>query len=262
MSRSSAGSICFASFRALAFAALASAAASGAAAQPVGISQPTGVVELFTSQGCSSCPPADRVMTELSKSQDTLALSWHVDYWDYLGWKDTFGSPESTKRQRAYAIGLGSRSVYTPQAVINGRLDIVGSRGKAVADALDAMAGTPEGLSASAIRAEAERGVLTITVPQGPKSAGSTLWMVYFDHGSTVAVTRGENKGREIVYSNVVRSMEMIGMVGDKPLVAEFRLEDMGRRGYDSCALILQKKTAEGAPGPIVSALVIGDLPR
>lgn len=262
MSRSRAGSICFASLRALAFAALASAAASGAAAQSVGISQPTGVVELFTSQGCSSCPPADRVMTELSKSPDTLALSWHVDYWDYLGWKDTFGSPESTKRQRAYAISLGSRSIYTPQAVINGRLDIVGSRGKAVADALDAMAGTPQGLSDSAIRAEVAGGVLKVIVPQAPQSAGSTLWMVYYDHGSTVTVARGENRGRKIVYSNVVRGMEMIGMAGDKPLVAEFRLNDMGRRGYDACAIILQKKTAEGTPGPIVSALVIGDLPR
>lgn len=246
---------------ALALAAIV-ACAPAAASQTVEIRQPTGVVELFTSQGCSSCPPADRVMTELSKSRDTLALSWHVDYWDYLGWKDTFGSPESTKRQRAYAISLGSRSVYTPQAVINGRIDVVGSRGKAVSEALEKFAGTEKGLSASAIEARADNGVLTVTVPHAPQSAGSTLWMVYFDHGSTVAVQRGENKGRSIVYSNVVRGMEMIGMVGDKPLVAEFRLQDMGQRGYDSCAIILQKKTAEGTPGPIVSALVVGDLPR
>ncbi len=261
MSRPSAGSLRFASIGALALVALA-ASAPGAASQSVEIRQPTGVVELFTSQGCSSCPPADRVMTELSKSDDTLALSWHVDYWDYLGWKDTFGSPESTRRQRAYAVSLGSRSVYTPQAVINGRMDVVGSRGKAVSEALATLAGTDKGLSSGAIQAKADNGVLTVTVPQAPQSAGSTLWVVYFDHGSTVAVKRGENKGRNIVYSNVVRSMEMIGMVGDKPLVAEFRLQDMGRRGYDSCAIILQKKTGEGTPGPIVSALVLADLPR
>ena len=83
------------------------------------IVNPRGVVELFTSQGCSSCPPADRVLAEIAARGDMLALAWHVDYWDYIGWKDSFARPENAKRQRAYAASLGSKDVYTPQAIIN-----------------------------------------------------------------------------------------------------------------------------------------------
>ena len=101
-------------------------AASSAAAEP------KAVVELFTSQGCSSCVAADEYFEELSRRDDVLALSFHVDYWDYLGWQDTFGSPDNTERQRDYADALGDRRIYTPQIVVNGTASMLGSDRTAV----------------------------------------------------------------------------------------------------------------------------------
>ena len=94
------------------------------------------VVELFTSQGCSSCPPADHVLGELAQERDIIALSYHVDYWDYMGWKDIFGSPENSQRQRVYAHRMKKKNVYTPQMVVNGKADVVGSRPMDVAKAV------------------------------------------------------------------------------------------------------------------------------
>ncbi|MGL4406119.1 MAG: DUF1223 domain-containing protein, partial [Notoacmeibacter sp.] len=95
-----------------------------------------GVVELFTSQGCSSCPPADKILTRLSKEPGVLTLAWHVDYWDYLGWKDTLGVTGATERQRAYAANFQAASIYTPQAVVNGATGLVGSRENQLRSAL------------------------------------------------------------------------------------------------------------------------------
>ena len=220
---------------------------------------PTGVVELFTSQGCSSCPPADRVLSELAASSDTLALAWHVDYWDYIGWKDIFASPENTKRQRAYAVSMGETGIYTPQAVINGRKHVVGSRGKDVMQLLASFAGTQNGLSVP-IGASVSDGVLKINIAAMPEAAGTTLWMIYYKNGADVKIERGELAGKTLRYSNVVKQVEMIGMVGDKPLQAEFPLQEMAQRGFDSGALVLQKKTSQGTPGPIVGAAIIRDL--
>ena len=223
------------------------------------IKRPTGVIEMFTSQGCSSCPPADRVLSELAASEDTLALAWHVDYWDYLGWKDTFASPSNSDRQRAYARAMSKRSIYTPQAVINGRVDVVGSRGNSVMSALAKHAGTESGLTVP-IQAKISGDMLSISVDNSPEAKGATLWMVYFDRSRTVDVERGENRGRTLTYFNIVRSIEMIGMVNDNALQTEFALSDITRRGHDSCALILQKKTANGDPGPIVGAAFLRDI--
>lgn len=223
------------------------------------IRQPSGVVELFTSQGCNSCPPADRVLYELSKEPDVLALAWHVDYWDYLGWKDTFASPAFTKRQRAYAVSLGNAGVYTPQAVVNGRLDVVGSRGLAVREALAKLARLDAGANVP-ISVTVSDGMLKIGVEATPQATDTVLWMVYYTDRASVEIGHGENAGRKLTYSNIVRDIEMIGMVKDRALQTEFQLMDIGRRGYDSCALILQKTTSEGGPGPIVGAAVITGL--
>lgn len=220
----------------------------------------SGVVELFTSQGCSSCPPADRVLAEVAQDRDVLALGWHVDYWDYLGWKDTFALAQATKRQRAYSISFGNKGVYTPQAVINGRVDVVGSRGKDVAGALERMAGTEHGLPI-AIGASLENGVIAIRVEPSPAAKGSMLWIIYYDKSRTVAVEAGENVGHSLTYVNIVRDMEMIGMVGDQPLQASFPVAELGRRGFDECALVLQAKRGD-KPGPILGALVIENLPK
>ena len=235
---------------------------TGITTQPaaaVEVHQARGVVELFTSQGCSSCPPADRLLGEISRSGDTLALGWHVDYWDYLGWKDTFDNPAFTARQRAYSRSFGDRQVYTPQAVINGRIHVVGSRRGAVLDSVDKFDGTANGLSVP-IEAEAANGVLKIRIPVTPQAAGATLYMVYYTEQAAVDVKRGENSGKRITYNNIVRNMEMIGMVKDRELQTEFDLADMKRRGYTSCALILQKTTKQGTPGPIVGAAFLRDV--
>lgn len=223
------------------------------------ITQPTGVVELFTSQGCSSCPPADRVLQTLSKNRETLALSWHVDYWDYLGWKDTFASPIATKRQQDYARSLAKRGVYTPQAIINGHTDIVGSHGSSVKEALAKFAGTPKGMVIP-IDASISNGMLKIRIDAIPASRDATLWMVYFDNSREVKVERGENAGKNIVYTNIVYDIEMIGKVHDQTLQTEFALKEMAHRGNDSCALILQRTTTDGTPGPIIGAAYIKDV--
>ncbi|MCG6858426.1 MAG: DUF1223 domain-containing protein [Salaquimonas sp.] len=225
------------------------------------VHQARGVVELFTSQGCSSCPPADRLLGEISKSDDVLALGWHVDYWDYLGWKDTFGNPANTSRQRAYARSFGERQVYTPQAVINGRIHVVGSRRSAVLDSVEEFAGSSNGLTVP-IKAVAADGMLKVNIPLTPQASGATLWMVYYNDRKDVDVKRGENRGKKLTYTNIVSDMEMIGMVKDQALQTEFHLADMQRRGYDSCALILQKTTDTGTPGPIVGAAFIRDIDK
>ncbi len=241
-----------------AIAALCACAMPGVAGG-VEIVHPKGVIELFTSQGCSSCPPADAVLARLAEGGETLALAWHVDYWDYIGWKDTFARPDNSKRQRAYAASMGASGVYTPQAIINGHMDVVGSRGKDVEEALEKLEGTPGGLVVP-IDATVSGKVLHVEIPANAHSAGTTLWMVYFRNHAQVEVKRGELAGQTLDYTNVVTNVEMIGMVGDKPLVAEFPLNDMAQRGYESCALVLQKVTDHGTPGPIVGAAMVRDL--
>lgn len=236
------------------------AMAAGGVAGAAELKRPRGVIELFTSQGCSSCPPADRVLAEIAAKGEVLALGWHIDYWDYLGWKDTFGLAKATKRQKAYSASLGTPGVYTPQAIVNGQVDVVGSRGQEVMEVLDRLAGPSAGLPVP-ITANEEAGILRISVQPGADATGSMLWMVYFDEKRTVTPKAGENRGHALEYTNVVRDMEMIGMVGDEPLQAAFPVADLAGRGYEGCALVLQKKKA-GKPGAIVGALMINGLAR
>ena len=168
----------------------------------------TVVVELFTSQGCSSCPPADRILGELAERDDVIALAMHVDYWDYLGWKDEFASPANTKRQRAYARAMGERSVYTPQMVIGGAEHVVGSRAMKVSNAVRKHAERPQPVTVKlerqgdrvAIRASA-RG----TVPD------MVVQLVTYRPKATVKIRRGENAGRTLTYHNVVLSLSRLG---------------------------------------------------
>ena len=176
------------------------------AAVPAAVADPTPVVvELFTSQGCESCPPADRLLGELAQRPDVIALAYHVDYWDHLGWKDRFGLPEATARQRAYARALTLSGVYTPQMVIDGATDVVGSDRPGVLAALGARRdGVPVRLS----RADGR-----LVIALGPmKDAGpAEITVVSYSREAETTVTRGENAGRTLKEYSIVRSVQPLG---------------------------------------------------
>ena len=187
----------------------AAAAASFIAGKAVAAAAaPDVVVELFSSQGCSSCPPADRLLTELRAKPGVLALSYHVDYWDYLGWKDTLGSPEFSQRQYDYAKARGDMDVYTPQMIINGGKPMVGSQRSEVYAVLDQsrQAQWPVALNMTDDGNEiiVDCGVFT-GVGEAPGEA--TLWLMPILDEARVVIERGENSGQEIAYNNVVRKM-------------------------------------------------------
>lgn len=170
------------------------------------------VVELFTSQGCHSCPPADDILAELAARDDVIALALHVDYWDYLGWKDAFALPGHVKRQKDYRRTLKARSIYTPQAMIDGEADAVGSRRSDVYSAIQAAKAKPN---------PAEVGfddiggrMIARVAPATEESAPgepATVWMVTYAAPQEVDIRRGENAGRTLTYHNVVTSWIRMG---------------------------------------------------
>jgi hypothetical protein len=165
------------------------------------------VVELFTSQGCSSCPPADIVLSTLAQRPDVLALSFHVDYWDNLGWKDPFASPLNTARQNAYRVSFHNSQIYTPQMVIDGVAEMVGSRASAVTAAIaDVAQRHRPGPGLTINRA----GAVTVTVTAGNAPA-ATIWVAAYNPHHKTAVRRGENAGSDLVNTNVVRKLVALG---------------------------------------------------
>lgn len=168
----------------------------------------TVVVELFTSQGCSSCPPADRILGELAKEDNVIALAFHVDYWDYLGWKDEYASPEHTKRQRAYARAAGERTIYTPQMVIGGTDHVIGSRGMKVAQAVQKHS---ERRLPVSVRLQRQGGQVAIRATASGKVPNMVVQLATYTPESSVSIRRGENAGRKLTYYNVVRKLAPIG---------------------------------------------------
>lgn len=232
---------------------------SGISAQAVEIYSPKGVVELFTSQGCSSCPQADEYITSIHRNKDVLALAWHVDYWDYLGWKDTFAKPENADRQRRYSRSFGENQIYTPQAVINGRSHAAGYKSQKIQTILADYDNHQKGLMVP-IKTTIDHDVLDIEISYGDNTGKATLWMVYFSNQAVVKVERGENRGKNLTYSNIVGDIELVGMMEPEGLKMMLPLSEISYKGYDSCALILQRTTKYGTPGPIIGAVVIRDL--
>jgi hypothetical protein len=173
------------------------------------------VVELFTSQGCSSCPPADRLLEELALRPDILALAFHVDYWDYIGWVDPYGSPEATARQRAYGRSLGLRSIFTPQMVVDGWISAVGSRRGEVEDALATAAAQRTRVLVTLARA-GDRLVVEVA-GAAPPAAPCDILVVRYETGPVTEVSRGENAGRSLVNPNVVRSARVVGAWDGNP---------------------------------------------
>ena len=169
----------------------------------------TVVVELFTSQGCSSCPPADRILAELASDPDVIALAFHVDYWDYLGWKDQFASPENTNRQKAYARAAGERSVYTPQMIIGGRDHVVGSKAMKVSKAVRAHM---EVAQPATVRLQRQGDTVLVNASAERPIPRAVVQLVTYTPEATVAIKRGENAGRTFTYHNVVQQVVVLGI--------------------------------------------------
>ncbi len=165
------------------------------------------VIELYTSQGCSSCPPADAILHDLAKRDDIIALAMHVDYWDYIGWKDTFASPEITARQHAYARTANATMVYTPQMIVNGVEHVVGSRTMQVMDLVQAHT-----QRSNPVDVELTRRGNRVLIRAAPATRGDYLvQLVRYIPEQTVSIRRGENAGREISYAHIVTSWDIVG---------------------------------------------------
>jgi hypothetical protein len=165
------------------------------------------MVELFTSQGCSSCPPADRTLAELADRDDILPLALHVDYWDYLGWQDTFAQAEHTERQAEYRDKLGVRVLFTPQVVVDGFLSVPGYKRVAIEKAIERAA--RDGHPAS-IAIDSDDGMLRADIT-GASRGPCTIWVAAYDQSATVEIDRGENAGNTFVYHNVVDKLMKVG---------------------------------------------------
>lgn len=234
------------------------AAAFGFAATPaVADGAPRAVLELFTSQGCSSCPPADRLLGELAQSDDVLAVTLPVKLWDFLGWRDTLASQQNTDRQMAYSVARGDRDVYTPQMVVNGLDGVVASDRDAVEQAIAASAAS----MVLPITAGVDRGILSIAVDEarGEVPAEVTLWLLVVEDEVHVPISAGENRGRELVYHNVVREMRPIGMWKGRPMRLDLPLTDLDKRASYGCIIIAQTHSFRG-PGRIVGAASVDKL--
>jgi hypothetical protein len=208
------------------------------------------VVELFTSQGCSSCPPADAYLGELSKQPGVVALGFHVDYWDYIGWKDPFASPDATARQRGYSERLGTRYLYTPEIVVDGKGDATGSDRAAVSGLIES---SRQAARKIAIRVSAPQAShYVVTLPAASYDGTATLWMAVFDPKEETAVDRGENEGSMARDFNAVRELRRVGKWEGKAETLEIGMEDMPGKG---CAFLLQSDIKPGdGEGAIIGA--------
>lgn len=166
------------------------------------------VVELFTSQGCSSCPPADALLAEIADRDDVIALALHVDYWDYIGWKDGFADPAFTARQKRYAHAAGSGTIYTPQMVVGGRDHIAGFKPMKLADLLERHRARPSPVSLDLSQKD---GTLRIEADARGHTGRCVVRVAFYDDRETVDIRAGENAGRRFEYRNIVRRIVDLG---------------------------------------------------
>ena len=215
---------------------------------------PRAVVELFTSQGCSSCPPADKILGELAKNPSIIAMSLPIDYWDYLGWKDTLADARFSARQKAYSRARGDRDVYTPQAVINGTLHVIGSDRAGIENAIDATSGTGGVMSLPVTMTQSGK-QLTVSVAASkvPTVLRGEVWICSISKAVPISIGRGENRGKEITYHNVVRNLMKIGDWNGNPASWTVPLDSLERAGVDAAVAIVQDGSRD-RPGPMLGA--------
>jgi hypothetical protein len=212
---------------------------------------PRAVIELFTSQGCSSCPPADKLVSELRKDPKLVVVSLPVHYWDYLGWKDTLADPRHTARQKAYSRMRGDGDVYTPQVVVNGTVHALGSDRAAIEGAVVTARGNGAQLSVP-VQVVVADGQVSITVGEGNANPAGEIWLWGVASSVPVEIRRGENRGRTITYSNVVRRWIKLDD-WDGPGTWTVPLAQVKSEMVDSVAVIVQAGKT-GTPGAIRGA--------
>jgi hypothetical protein len=217
---------------------------------------PRAVVELFTSQGCSSCPPADKIIGDLARDPSVIALSMPIDYWDYLGWKDTLADSRFSARQKAYSQMRGDRDVYTPQVVVNGQAHLVGSNRAGIDDAIkttDKAVGTMSLPVTMAIHGKEIKVSVAAATAGGGSERRAEVWICSVSKAVPIAITRGENRGREVTYHNVVRNVLKVGDWTGAAGNWTVPLENIAHDGIDAAAVYVQDGSRD-KPGPMLGA--------
>jgi hypothetical protein len=217
--------------------------------------EPRAVVELFTSQGCSSCPPADKIIGELAKDPSVIALSMPIDYWDYLGWKDTLADARFSARQQAYSRVRGDRGVYTPQVVVNGSAHLVGSDRAGIEDAIGDTRKADGVMSVPVSMALVGKEIMVSVAAsnKGPAAMHGEVWICSISKEVPIAIGRGENRGREITYHNVVRNLLKVGDWNGSAGSWTVPLENISREGVDAAAVYVQDGNRD-KPGLMLGA--------
>lgn len=212
-------------------------------------STPSAVVELFTSQGCSSCPPADALFAELAERPDLVTLAYHVDYWDYIGWPDSFGNKAHSDLQRAYAESWGSARIFTPQMIINGSAGVVGSRRTEVASAIGAAR-----LALPVTLRTTDNAMLEIDIAAQPGLSDGMIWLVTYLDRANVAIERGDNQGETIVYAQIVTGRQLLGMwEAASGTHLKLPLDEVLTGPANGLAVLVQEDR-DGLPGPMLGA--------
>jgi hypothetical protein len=218
--------------------------------------EPRALLELFTSQGCSSCPPADKLLGELVNNPALIALSMPIDYWDYLGWKDTLANPAHSARQRAYAHVRGDREVYTPQIVVNGATDVLGSDQAAVERAVLQTDQKSDVMSLPVAMSAGADGVNVKIESAENQHAAGEVWLCPLAKAVSVTIARGENRGHTITYHNVVRGWVKLGDWTGKQAAWTVPMSQIKQDGIDAAAVMVQEGSRD-KPGIILGAAYI-----
>jgi hypothetical protein len=215
---------------------------------------PRAVVELFTSQGCSSCPPADKIIGDLAKDPSVIALSMPIDYWDYLGWKDTLADSRFSARQKAYSRVRGDRDVYTPQAVINGEVHVVGSDRAGIEGAISDTRKTEGVMSVPVTMTVTGKQInVSVAASRDPAASHGEVWILSVSREVPISIARGENRGREITYHNVVRNVLKVGDWNGNAGTWSVPLENISHEGVDAAAVYVQDGNRD-KPGAMLGA--------
>jgi hypothetical protein len=216
------------------------------------MAEPKAVLELFTSQGCSSCPPADALLAQLGKDPGYVTLSYSVDYWNYLGWRDTLSSAANSERQREYARMRGDGSVYTPQVVVDGLVHVNGANEAAIEMAMRNAAERLRDVKVP-VNMHPDNGTLVIGIgaaPDATNQRSATVWLAIAQDEATVSITRGENRGKTLSYYHPVRELTPIGMWKGEAMTLRLPLREFKLVDGDYLVALLQVENG----GPILGA--------